>query len=186
MFNKDDNQGLSEALIIVRRVSKTVTGGSISSFSSLIVVGDSKGRFSIGQGKAREVSLSRDKASLSAKKRMCRVSLKGNRTTHYDCSAHYGSSHVMLRSAPPGTGIIASNTVRSMLEMVGIHDAVTKLRGSTNPINVAKAMAKLLNNLSSPKRIAERRNQHISEIIRKRNIMMSGNSRRRKATDNKE
>jgi len=169
--NKDQNS-LVEKVVSINKVSKTVKGGRTFSFSVLVVVGDKKGKVGFGAGKAREVTSARAKAFKKAKKLLIKVSLREGRTLHHDCEGRFGASKVMLRPAVPGTGIIAGGSVRAVLESLGLKDVVAKSLGSSNPKNIVMATFKALEGLNSPKKVAERRNIHISEIIKRRNIAL--------------
>src|SRR5208283_1892543 len=101
--------------------------------------GDAKGRVGYGSGKAREVPEAIRKATEQAKRNMIRVALREGRTLHHDAIGHFGSGHVILRSAPPGTGIIAGGPLRAVFETMGVQDVVAKCIGTSNPHNMVKA-----------------------------------------------
>jgi small subunit ribosomal protein S5 len=171
---KDNPQNeFTEKLVIVKKVSKTVKGGKNFSFSALVVVGDKKGRVGYAKGNAREVIDARRKATEAAKKRLARVPLKENRTIHHDVTAYSSSAKVHLRMAPMGTGVIAGGPMRAVFECLGISDIVTKSIGSSNPFNIVKATFEALDQLSSPRLIAERRSKDVSKIIEVRNKFTS-------------
>jgi len=172
--NKDKPQNeFTEILVIVKKVSKTVKGGKNFSFSALVVVGDKKGRVGYAKGNAREVMDARRKATEAAKKRMVKVPLKENRTIHHDVTSYSSSAKVHIRMAPMGTGVIAGGSMRAVFECVGISDIVAKSIGSSNPFNILKATFKALDELSSPKTIAERRSKDVSKIVEIRNKFLS-------------
>lgn len=162
-----------EKLVIVKKVSKTVKGGKNFSFSALVVVGDKKGRVGFAKGNAREVMDARKKASDAAKKRLIKVSLKENRTIHHDITSYSSSSKVHLRMAPMGTGVIAGGPMRAVFECLGISDIVAKSIGSSNPFNIVKATFQALENLSSPRMVADRRSKDVSQIIEVRNKFLT-------------
>jgi len=170
--NNKNQESLTEKVVSINKVSKTIKGGKTFSFCVLVVVGDKKGKVGFGLGKAREVTSARAKAFKKAKKVLLKVSLKEGRTLHHDCEGRFGASKVVLRSAVPGTGIIAGGSVRAVLECLGLKDAVTKSIGSSNSKNLVMATFRALKSLGSPKRVAERRGRHISEIIKKRNVAL--------------
>jgi small subunit ribosomal protein S5 len=170
--NNKEQESLVEKVVSINKVSKTIKGGRTFSFSVLVVVGDKKGRVGFGYGKAREVTSARAKAFKKAKKLLVKVSLKEGRTLHHDCEGRFGASKILLRPAVPGTGIIAGGSVRAVLESLGLKDVVAKSLGSSNPKNIVMATFKALENLNSPKSVAERRGVHISEIVKKRNIAL--------------
>ena len=126
-MTKQNNQEITEILIAVNRVSKTVKGGRNMSFSALVVVGDKNGKVGFGKGNATEVTDAKNKAYEVAKKSMIKISLKEGRTIHHDIFARYCSAKVYLRSAPAGTGVIAGGPMRAIFECAGINDVVAKL-----------------------------------------------------------
>jgi small subunit ribosomal protein S5 len=115
-----------EKLVHINRVAATVKGGRRFSFAALMVVGDQKGRVGYGHGKAREVPEAIRKATEEAKKTMIRVPLRESRTLHHDGAGRWGAGKVMVRSAPPGTGVIAGGPMRAVLETLGVQDVVGK------------------------------------------------------------
>ena len=165
--NKDETE-LTDKLVGINRVAKVVKGGRRFGFAALVVVGDMRGRVGFGTGKAKEVPEAIKKATDDAKKKMIRVPLKEGRTLHHDMKGHYGAGRVVLRSAPPGTGIIAGGPIRAVCEVLGIKDIVAKSIGTSNPHNVIRACLKALSKQNSPKNISNIRNKKISEIIEKR------------------
>ena len=145
-----------------------VKGGRRFSFAALVVVGDGRGRVGFGTGKAREVPEAIRKATDSAKKNMIRVPLREGRTLHHDIVGRYGAGHVVMRAAPPGTGIIAGGPMRAVFETMGVQDVVAKSIGTQNPHNMIKATFADLNNSQSPRAVAARRSKKVSEIITRR------------------
>jgi small subunit ribosomal protein S5 len=127
-----------ERVVRVNRTAAVVKGGRRFSFSALVVVGDRRGVVGIGQGKAREVPVSIEKAVRDARKNLTRYPLRGDTIPHA-VWGHYRSSKVMLRPAAPGTGIKAGASVRAVVEELGIRNILTKVYGSRNPLNVVKA-----------------------------------------------
>lgn len=164
---RDDGDSI-EKLVSINRVAKVVKGGRRFGFAALVVVGDGKGRVGFGSGKAREVPEAIRKATEGARRNMVRVPLRENRTLHHDVTGHYGSGRVVLRAAPPGTGIIAGGPMRAVFEALGVHDVVTKSIGSSNPHNMVRATFSALGNLMSPRAVASRRGKKVSDIIGKR------------------
>jgi len=161
---------ITERLVSINRVSKTVKGGKNMSFSALVVVGDKNGRVGFGKGNATEVSDAKNKAFEAAKKAMKKISLKEGRTIHHDIFGKFCSAKVYLRSAPAGTGVIAGGPMRAVFECAGINDIVAKSVGTSNPYNMVGATFQALNSLISPKIVAERRSKEISEIVKRRNV----------------
>lgn len=167
---KPEQEGseLIDKLVSVNRTTKVVKGGRRFGFSALVVVGDGKGRFGVGKGKAKEVADAKKKATEAAKKAMIKVALKEGRTIHHDIKCSSGSSTVFLRSAVPGTGVIAGGPLRAVFEALGIKDVVAKSFGSSNPYNMVASTVKALKMIQSPKSTASRRNKKISDIISQR------------------
>jgi small subunit ribosomal protein S5 len=170
---RDDGDTI-EKLVSINRVAKVVKGGRRFGFAALVVVGDGKGRVGFGSGKAREVPEAIRKATEQARRSMVRVPLRENRTLHHDVAGHYGSGRVVLRAAPPGTGIIAGGPMRAVFEALGVHDVVTKSIGSSNPHNMVRATFGALANLMSPRAVASRRGKKVGEIIGKREGQETG------------
>ena len=133
-----------------------------------MIVGDSKGKVGYGTGKAKEVPEAVRKATENAKNRMVRVDLKENRTIHHDMIGKFGAGKVILRSAAPGTGIIAGGPMRALFESLGIKDVVAKSTGSSNPHNMIKATFNAFKNSESPKSTASKRSKKISDIMSSR------------------
>jgi small subunit ribosomal protein S5 len=155
--------GLIEKLVSVKRHAKTVKGGRIMSFAALTVVGDGKGRVGIGRGKSREVPVAIQKAMENARRNMVTVSLNGD-TLWYPSAASHASSKVFMKPASQGTGIIAGGAMRSVFEVIGIHNVLAKTYGSTNPVNVVRATVNALARISSPEEFAEKRGKTVEEI----------------------
>src|SRR5476649_1893960 len=146
-----------DRLVHINRVAKVVKGGRRFGFAALVVVGDQKGRVGYGHGKAREVPEAIRKATEEAKKTMIRVPLRESRTLHHDGQGRHGAGKVVLRAAPPGTGIIAGGPMRAVLETLGVHDVVGKSTGSSNPYNMVRATFDALKGQASPRQIAGKR-----------------------------
>ena len=170
-----DNGEFVDKLVSINRVAKVVKGGRRFGFAALVVVGDQKGRVGFGAGKAREVPESIRTATDQAKRNVIRVPLREGRTLHHDSVGRFGAGRVVLRAAPPGTGIIAGGPMRAIFETLGVQDVVTKSIGSSNPHNMIRATFDALGNLMSPRSVATKRGKKVNEIIS-----------RREATDRKE
>lgn len=161
----DDGEELIEKLVHINRVSKTVKGGKRFGFAALVVVGDGQGRVGFGHGKAREVPEAINKATAAAKKKMVRVPLKEGRTLHHDGKGRFGAGKVNVRTAPPGTGIIAGGPMRAVFESLGVADVVTKSVGTSNPYNMIRATFDALADQTSPKSVAQRRGKKVADLL---------------------
>jgi small subunit ribosomal protein S5 len=157
-----------DKLVAINRVAAVVKGGKRFGFAALVVVGDKKGRVGFGHGKAREVPDAIRKATDEAKKTMIRVPLREGRTLHHDGEGRWGAGKVMLRSAPPGTGLIAGGPMRAVLETLGVHDVVAKSKGSSNPYNMVRATFDALKGQVSPRHVANRRGLKVADIVARR------------------
>jgi len=168
--NKEEQRDdeLIDKLVHINRVAKVVKGGRRFSFAALVVAGDGSGRVGFGTGKAREVPEAIRKATDQAKREMVHVPLRDGRTLHHDVEGNFGAGKVVLRSAPPGTGIIAGGPMRTVFEAMGVKDVVTKSIGSANPHNMIKATFNALSSSSSPRSVAARRGKKVSDIVARR------------------
>lgn len=137
-----------EAVVKVNRCAKVVKGGRRFTFSALVVVGDRHGSVGIGFGKAREVPSAVEKAVRDAHRNLVQLKFKRG-TIEHTSLGRFGAASVRLIPAAPGTGIIAGATVRSVLELAGVHDILTKSLGSSNPVNLVKATLDGLLNVRS-------------------------------------
>ena len=167
-FGDRQDSDLVDKLVGINRVAKVVKGGRRFGFAALVIVGDQKGRVGWGKGKAREVPEAIRKATESAKRNMIRVPLREGRTLHHDSDGRFGAGRVVLRAAPPGTGVIAGGPMRAIFETLGVQDIVTKSIGTSNPHNMIKATLAALENLMSPRQVAAKRNKKVGEIIGRR------------------
>ena len=163
MFENEKNE-LSEHLVTINRVAKVVKGGRRFGFAAIMIVGDNNGRVGIGTGKAKEVPEAVRKATENAKSKMIRVHLKENRTIHHDTVGRFGAGKVILRTASPGTGIIAGGPMRALFESLGIKDVVAKSTGTSNPHNMLKATLNAFEMSESPKSVASKRSKKVNEI----------------------
>lgn len=149
----DGASELAEKVIHINRCAKVVKGGRRFSFSALVVVGDQKGRFGVGHGKAKEVPDAIRKATEEAHKNMELVQLKNNTIPHPVLGKSDGGS-VMLKPASPGTGVIAGAVVGAVMEVIGIKDVLTKSLGSSNPYAMVNATIEGLRKLRTAEQIA--------------------------------
>ena len=156
-----------DKLVHINRVAKVVKGGKRFGFAALVVVGDQKGRVGFGHGKAREVPEAVRKATEAAKRGLIRVPLREGRTLHHDIDGRWGAGKVTLRTAPPGTGIIAGGPMRAVFESVGMADVVAKSKGSSNPYNMVRATFDALKKQTSPRSVANRRGKKVSDVLRR-------------------
>lgn len=163
-----EDSDLIEKLVSINRVAKVVKGGRRFGFAALVVVGDGQGRVGFGAGKAREVPEAIRKGTEKAKRNLVRVPLREGRTLHHDLIGRYGAGHVVVRAAPPGTGVIAGGPMRAVFESLGVQDVVAKSVGTSNPHNMIKATFDALASIQSPRDVANKRGKKVSEIIGRR------------------
>ncbi len=157
-----------DKLVHINRVAKVVKGGKRFGFAALVVVGDQKGRVGFGHGKAREVPEAVRKATEGAKRNVVRIPLREGRTLHHDMDGRWGAGKVIVRAAPPGTGIIAGGPMRAVFESLGVQDVVAKSKGSSNPYNMVRATFDALKKQVSPRSVAARRGKKVSDVLRRR------------------
>lgn len=154
---------LKEKIVHIRRVAKVTKGGKRFHFTALVVIGNEDGIIGSAIGKSNEVPNAIKKAIDKAKKKLIRVPRKGHTIPHETIGAH-SSSRIMLMPAAPGTGVIAGGAVRAVIELSGIADILSKVMGSTNPINVVNATISGLESLSMAEEIAAIRDKQVSEL----------------------
>ena len=164
IINPSELELLEENIVSINRVAKVVTGGRRFRFNSVVVVGDGKCHVGIGFGKANEVPSAVNKAKENAKKNIFRVCVI-NGTIPHEIYIKFGATKLLLKPASPGTGIIAGAPVRAVLEQVGIKNILSKLTGSTNAINVVKAVSKGLQSLRDPVTVARERGVTLKELF---------------------
>lgn len=167
--DKDERESeFVDRLVHINRVAKVVKGGRRFGFAALVVVGDQKGRVGFGHGKAKEVPEAIRKATEAAKRSMIFVPLREGRTLHHDNKGRHGAGKVLLRAAPPGTGIIAGGPMRAVFETLGIQDIVAKSQGSSNAYNMVRATFDALKKQMHPKDIAAQRGLKYSTLQERR------------------
>lgn len=145
---KEEKQ-YEERVVAINRVSRTVKGGRKLRFAALVVIGDQKGNFGFGTGKAIEVPEAIKKALESAKRNMYHVTLVKNGTVAHDVEGEFGACKVFLKPAAEGTGIIAGGPVRAVLELAGVKNIYSKVYGSRTPINCIRATINGLNSIKT-------------------------------------
>src|SRR3954464_15629064 len=157
--HSQEESELEDKVIHINRCAKVVKGGRRFSFAAIVVVGDKKGQVGVGLGKGGEVPEAIKKAGKQAKKNLMKVPLEGNTIPH-EVIGHFGASMVLMKPAPEGTGIIASSSVRAILEVAGISNILTKSIRRDNPHNVVRATLEGLREVVQFADIAKaRRNQ---------------------------
>ena len=155
---------LQERVVSINRVSKTVKGGRRMSLSALVVVGDGEGKVGVGMGKSAEVPVAIKKGVEDAKKNMFTVPLTEDKTLPHEVMGEFGAARVFLKPATPGTGVIAGGPVRALMKLAGVKNVFGKSLGSDNAMNIVKAAAEGLKELSSPAEIAARRNVSVAHL----------------------
>ncbi len=156
---------LNDNVVAIKRVSKTVKGGRTMRFSALVVVGDGKGHVGAGLGKAGEVPEAIRKGKEAAAKNMVEIPVDENQSIPHDILAQFGSSSVLMKRAPEGTGIIAGGPARAVLELAGIKNVRAKSLGSNNKTNVVLAVIDGLTKLKTPEEYARLRGKSVEEIL---------------------
>ena len=159
-----DGLELEEAVVKINRVSKVVKGGKRFSFSALVVVGNKNGIVGAGLGKASEVPEAIRKGVEEAKKNLVSIPLKGTTIPH-DVNIRFGAAQVMMKPAAPGTGVIAGEAVRRVVELAGVKDILTKSLGSDNQINIVYAAIKGLLSLKRVEEVAKLRGKTVEELL---------------------
>ncbi|MCL1866159.1 MAG: 30S ribosomal protein S5 [Oscillospiraceae bacterium] len=163
LLNANDFK-LTEKVVNIKRVSKTVKGGRIMKISALVVVGDGNGVVGFGLGKSNEVPDAIRKGIEDAKKNIVQVTLKGTTIPH-ELVGKYGAGEVLLKPAPEGTGVIAGGPVRAVVEAAGIKNIRTKSLRSNNPCNVVRATMQGLLAMRGAEEVAQLRGKTVKQIL---------------------
>ncbi|MCI2429442.1 30S ribosomal protein S5 [Candidatus Acetothermia bacterium] len=157
--------GIENEVIDLRRVAKVTKGGKNLSFRATVVVGNGQGRVGIGKGNTREVPSAIQRAIHDARRRLIQIPLIEDRTIPHEVWGKFKASQVLLKPAFPGTGIIAGGTVGAICRLAGIRDILTKARGSTNPLTLARATLDGLKQLRTLEQVAQARNKRPEEAL---------------------
>lgn len=158
------NMELEDKVVSIKRVTKVVKGGRNFRFTALVVVGDKNGHVGAGLGKAAEIPEAIRKGKEDAVKKMIELPLDENGSVPHDYTGKFGSSTVLLKKSPDGTGIIAGGPARNVLELAGFKNIRTKSLGSNNKQNVVLATIEGLKNLKTPEQVARLRGISVDEL----------------------
>ena len=162
--NQDREDGLSDKVVTIKRVTKVVKGGRNMRFSALVVVGDGNGHVGVGLGKATEIPEAIRKGREDAAKHIVGVALDENGSVSHDFIGKFGGASILLKRAPEGTGIIAGGPARIVCELAGIRNIRTKSLGSNNKQNVVLATLDAPSQIKSPEDVARLRGKSVQEI----------------------
>lgn len=160
MASEKESQQGQEKVVQIRRCACVVKGGRRFTFTALVVLGDHKGKVGWGYGKGTEVPQAVEKAVRQTNRASISVPLVQTTIPHL-VEGRFGSARVVLIPAMPGTGVIAGNTVRAVLESAGIQDVLTKARGSSNPMNLVRATMNALSQLRTRDQVARLRGVNV-------------------------
>jgi len=159
------NLNLEEKLVHINRVSKVVKGGRRFSFNAIVVVGNGEGVVGHGLGKANEVADAIQKGFDNAKKNLIKIPMTPSGSIHHPIVGKNGAGKVLLRPAAEGTGVIAGGAVKSLLDVAGVKNILSKSLGSSNPHNMVKAAYEALKQLTDPVEVAQRRGVSVSKVF---------------------
>ncbi len=167
MRNKIDANALDlkDKVVTIKRVTKVVKGGRTFRFAALVVVGDENGHVGVGLGKATEIPDAIRKGKEDAIKNLIYVERNKDNSIYHEMLGKFGSSTVLLKPAPEGTGVIAGGPARAVLELAGIKNIRTKSLGSNNKKNVVNATIEGLSKVTTPERVAKLRGKSVEEIL---------------------
>jgi len=169
-FTKNENKNFrifKTKVVQMRRVSKTVKGGKKLSFSAVVIIGNEKGRVGVGVGKATDVNVAVDKATYNGKKNLIEIPLTKVDSIPHEIQANYGACQVLIKPASAGTGVIAGGPVRTVLELAGVKNVLTKQLGSSNIINNARATLYALSNLRDIQDICKERSISFKNFLKR-------------------
>ena len=158
-----DTLDLEERVVRTNKCQKTTKGGRTMSWSALVIVGDRKGYVGAGLGKARAIPDAIRKGAEAAKKNLIHVPILGGTIPH-ELFESNGAAEVMLKPASPGTGIVAGSSMRTILELAGVHDVLGKSLGSANPVNIAWATMDGLRKLKDVEEVARMRSTTVEAL----------------------
>jgi|TARA_B110000483_G_scaffold231397_1_gene297744 small subunit ribosomal protein S5 len=144
-----DNVEWSERVVSIQRVTKVVKGGKKMSFRAVVVVGNEKGKVGVGVGKAGEVIVAVRKAVTDGKKNVINVPLTNSNSIPHLTNGRFGAAKLVLRPSAPGSGVIAGGSIRTVLELAGVKNILSKQLGSNNLLNNARATINGLSTLQS-------------------------------------
>lgn len=145
-----------QKILDLARVMRVTKGGKRMRFRTCLIIGDKKGRVGMGVAKGADVAMSIEKAFRQAQKNIVQVNIV-NETLAHDVELKFGAAHIILKPAPKGTGLKSGGPVRVVLELAGVPNAVSKVLGSSNKINNAKAVFAALRSLKAPKQSTEQK-----------------------------
>ncbi|MCB1191017.1 MAG: 30S ribosomal protein S5 [Leptospiraceae bacterium] len=163
-YTENEPKEFTEKVVKIDRVAKVVKGGRRFSFNALTIVGDSKSKVGIGFGKANEVPDAIRKSIEAARKNMIDINILGHTIPH-EVVGKFKSAKVYLRPCTPGTGLIAGDAVRSVVEKAGVQDILSKSYGSDNSLNIVKATFEALKKLETPLMAAKRRGISLKRLF---------------------
>lgn len=155
---------MEERVVQIRRVTKVVKGGKQMSFRAVVVIGDKRGTVGVGVGSAKEVITAVQKSATDARRHLVQVPMTKYLTFPHRADGVYGAAKVMLRPAATGTGVIAGGSVRVVLELAGVENALGKELGSKNPLNNARAVVEAVGKMKQFRDVARDRGIPMEEL----------------------